>query len=166
MAAKHSRTKPDDHNSGIILKLFDESVALFHQLRGLAERVHKFGRLTAGKRGILRGIDLIGPQTVPQMARARNVTRQHIQVMVNELMKEGLVKPAHNPAHKRSKLVQLTPAGSSYLLEITRREKVLLSSLDLGLQEGKLKQAVDVLRRVREALGGMEPALHADRRSD
>jgi hypothetical protein len=41
--------------------------------------------MTAGKRGVLKGLDRLGPQTVPQMARARPVSRQHIQTLVNRL---------------------------------------------------------------------------------
>jgi DNA-binding MarR family transcriptional regulator len=169
MAVKNGDAGNQGRYYGIMMRLFDESVSLFHQLKGVAERVHQRGRLTAGKRGILRGIHQLGPQTVPRMARARNVTRQHIQAMVNELIKEGLAEPAYNPAHKRSKLVQLTQAGNRYLDEISRREKALLSSLDLGLEEEDLQRAADVLSRIREALGRMDPnssPAHTDRHDE
>ena len=55
-----------------------ETVALFHRLRAVSEQIHQLGELSSGKHGILKGLGLFGPQTVPQMARARPVSRQYI----------------------------------------------------------------------------------------
>src|SRR5215813_8522065 len=60
-------------------EVFDEAVSLFHLLRALAARLHGQGEMTAARRGILRGLERLGPQSVPQLARARPVSRQHIQ---------------------------------------------------------------------------------------
>ena len=49
-----------------------------------------------------------GPMTVPQIAQHRRVSRQRIQVMVDEYVAEGHLAFAANPSHKRSKLVTLT----------------------------------------------------------
>src|SRR5262245_25632462 len=88
--------------------VIDQAVGLFHLLHALAAQLHGAGELTAGRRGVLRGLDRLGPQTVPQMARARPVSRQYIQMLVNELESEGLVELVENAAHKRSRLVRLT----------------------------------------------------------
>src|SRR6516225_5867561 len=84
--------------------------------------LHGGGELAAGKRGILKGIEIRGPQTVPQMARARPVSRQHIRASMEPLLAEGLVQYVDNPHHKRSKLVDLTPKGAARLEAINRRE--------------------------------------------
>jgi len=57
--------------------------------------------LSAARRGVLRSLARLGPQTVPQMAGARPVSRQHIQTIVNALAADGLVETIDNPAHKR-----------------------------------------------------------------
>ena len=93
--------------------VFAETVALFHRLRAVAEQVHGQGETSAGRRGILKSLDRLGSQTAPQMARARHVSRQHIQILVNQLAKEGLVDFIDNPAHKRSSLVHLTRKGKN-----------------------------------------------------
>jgi len=43
-------------------------------------------------RAVLEGLDRSGPRTVPAMARARLVTRQHIQTILNELLERKLVE--------------------------------------------------------------------------
>jgi DNA-binding MarR family transcriptional regulator len=130
--------------------LFDETVALFHRLRAAAEQVHGQGELSAARRGVLRSLDRLGPQTVPQLARARPVSRQHIQMLVNQLAAEGHVELADNPAHQRSRLVRLTRQGKSLVEAMNHREQKLLAGLETGIPDGKLRAAATVLRAVRQ----------------
>ena len=132
--------------------VFDQTVSLFHLLRALAEQVHEHGELTSGLRGILRGLDQLGPQTVPQMARARPVSRQHIQLLVNQLEADGLVELVENIAHKRSRLVRLTPKGKAYLEAMYRREYDVYATLALDVPEEALRGAADVLHSLHDAL--------------
>lgn len=141
-----------------------ETVSLFHRLRVVAEQVHHAGELTAGKLGILAGLDRFGPQTVPQMARARPVSRQYIQTLADGLADEGHVEFVDNPAHKRSRLVRLTPQGKRFLDAAMRRQAKLLSRLKIGVPEKDLRAVASVLSllraffesaRWREALKGV-----------
>jgi DNA-binding MarR family transcriptional regulator len=132
--------------------LVAETIALFHRLRAAAEQVHRQGKLSGARRGVLRGLERLGPQTVPQMARARPVSRQHIQMLVNGLEAEGLVELANNPAHKRSRLVRLTARGRHLVDAMDRRERALLARFPVGMSESRLRGAASVLRFVREAL--------------
>ncbi|MFQ5961445.1 MAG: MarR family winged helix-turn-helix transcriptional regulator [Candidatus Methylomirabilales bacterium] len=126
-----------------------ETVSLFHRLRAVAEQVHLQGDLSAGKLGVLRGLDLSGPQTVPQMARARPVSRQYIQALVDQLAGEGYVESIENPGHKRSRLVRLTPQGKVFLDAAMRRQAKVFSRLKTGIPEKDLRTAASVLRAVR-----------------
>ena len=83
-------SRRDDGKAAALAVLFDAAVALFHRLRATAGEVHGQGEPTAGRRGVLRDLSRLGPQTVPQMARRRPVSRQHIQLLVN-----GLVDTRH-----------------------------------------------------------------------
>jgi DNA-binding MarR family transcriptional regulator len=129
--------------------LINETVLIFHRLRIVAEQVHHHGEMTGGLRGVLRGLDKWGEQTVPQMARARAVSRQNIQTLVNQLVDEGLVELVPNPAHKRSPLARLTPRGKKAVDEMNRQEAKLLSKADLGVTENELLEAAETLRMVR-----------------
>jgi DNA-binding MarR family transcriptional regulator len=133
-------------------EVFDQTVSLFHLLRALAAQLHGQGEMTAGRRGILRGLDRLGPQTVPQMARARPVSRQHIQLEVNQLEVDGLVELIENVAHKRSRLVRLTPRGKAQLEAMERREADLYAELGPPIPEWELRATAAVLRELRETL--------------
>lgn len=134
--------------------LFDETVALFHRLRLTAERIHGQGEASAGRRGVLRSLSRGGAQTVPQLARARPVSRQHIQVLVNALLGDGLVELRQNPAHRRSRLVALTRKGALLLAAMEEREGRLLSRLAVPASARELDAAAAVLRKVRASLEG------------
>jgi DNA-binding MarR family transcriptional regulator len=66
--------------------LINETVALFYRLRVVAEQIHRQGETSGPKRGLLKSLDRFGPQTVPQLARSRPVSRQYIQSIVNQLL--------------------------------------------------------------------------------
>jgi DNA-binding MarR family transcriptional regulator len=139
-----------------LASILGETVALFHRLRVVTEQIHRQGEVTSGKRGILGSLDSSGPQTVPQMARARPVSRQYIQTLVNELAAEGYVEFKENPAHKRSPLVRLTPKGKELFHAMLQREVKVISRLKLGIPEKELQTAASVLRAVREMFESKE----------
>jgi len=132
--------------------LIDETVALFHRLRAVAAAVHGEGELSAARRGVLTSLVKLGPQTVPQMAAVRPVSRQHIQTIVDSLAADGLVETVDNPAHKRSVLVRLTARGRTAVRDIARRESALLASLDVGVSAVEIDRAAAVLKRFRTRL--------------
>ena len=133
-------------------ELIDETVLLFRRLRSVAEALHGDGALSGGRRNVLRELKRSGPQTVPQLARSRAVTRQHVQALVNPLEEQGYVEFIDNPAHRRSRFVGLTGSGEEHLDEIQRREAGLLSALNIGASTERVERAVQVMRLVREAL--------------
>lgn len=132
--------------------LIDETVALFHRLRAVAAAVHGEGELSAARRGVLTSLVKLGPQTVPQMAAVRPVSRQHIQTIVDSLAADGLVETIDNPAHKRSVLVRLTARGRTAVRDIARRESALLTSLDVGVSAAEIDRATAVLNKFRTRL--------------
>ena len=129
--------------------MINETVSLFHRLRIVADQIHHRGEMTGALRSILRSLDKLGEQTVPQMARARAVSRQHVQTLVNQLIVERLVELAPNPAHKRSPLARLTPLGQKTVDAMNRNEAGLLSKADLDVTDKDLRQAAETLRTVR-----------------
>jgi DNA-binding MarR family transcriptional regulator len=134
--------------------IIDEVVGLFHLLRALAEQLHGGDELTAGRRGVLRSLDRLGAQTVPQLARARPVSRQHIQMLVHQLEADRLVELRPNAAHKRSRLVALTATGKAFLEAMYRREAKFYTTLDLAASPEALRSTSEILHAVRETLMG------------
>jgi len=145
-----SRTKGDGSRAeSPVNSLVNETVLLFHRLRIVADQIHHRGETTGPLRSILRGLDKLGEQTVPQMARARAVTRQHVQALVNQLVEERLVELISNPAHKRSPLARLTPLGKKTVDAMNHIEAGLLSKAGLGVSDRELLQTAETLRTVR-----------------
>jgi DNA-binding MarR family transcriptional regulator len=134
--------------------VIDETRALFHRLRLAAEQLHATERLPAGERAVLIELAAEGPRTVPDMAQARPVSRQHIQTLVNALMKRGLVRLIENPRHQRSKLVELTRVGSALAKTVRSREEKTLAQLGRELDSAELEQAAETLGHVRELFAG------------
>lgn len=136
--------------------LLDEVRLLFHCAVQTGERLHAGESVTLGMRGVLEFLQRNGPAAVPEIARRRLVTRQHIQTLVNALLKRKLVALEPNPAHRRSPLVSLTADGSRAIDRMRRREARLYARTDLGMQRGDIERAAATLARVRVALGGAE----------
>src|SRR6266508_5054382 len=105
-----------------IAELLDEVRLLFHQAAEVAEELHAGEPITVSMRAVLELLRRDGPATVPEMARRRHVSRQHVQNLVNALHAQGLVGEEHNPAHQRSPLQTLTPDGARMIRRITDRE--------------------------------------------
>lgn len=141
-----------DDKADVVESLYDvmySARALMHRLRFAVAQMHGGGELAAGERGVLMSLDELGPQTVPQLARARPVSRQHIQMLVNPLLHEGYVRLADNPAHKRSKLVQLTSKGRRAVRQMKVREARVFGALDIRLQPRAMRRAARTLDAVR-----------------
>ncbi|MBK6518081.1 MAG: winged helix-turn-helix transcriptional regulator [Polyangiaceae bacterium] len=106
--------------------MVDETIALFHRLRWVAEQI--YGPLTARR--------LLAPslgQTVPTLARARGVTRQNVQPVVDQLVREGLATLEDNPEHALSRLVCITSAGAALVTEMDDVDAHVLELVGAGL---------------------------------
>ena len=134
-----------------ISAVIDATRALFHRLKAAADEVHRVAGVTAGPRGVLQDLYQNGPRTVPGMARARPVSRQHIQVLVNGLLERGEVELLRNPAHARSKLVALTDEGRASFDAIRHREAGVLEKLPVEAGADELGKAANVLRELKAA---------------
>ena len=133
-------------------KVFSEVQSLFHRMGAAVAQIHDQGELTGGRRGVMRDIYRLGPRTVPQMARARPVSRQHIQQQVDILLERKLVRREPNPAHKRSPLIALTDAGRALIQNMRAEELHALSRLQAGTSDSAMRDATQVLAAWKEAL--------------
>jgi DNA-binding MarR family transcriptional regulator len=132
--------------------LLNEVRMLWHLLLAVGQELHAEESITLGMRAVLEQLAWEGPATVPAIARARYVTRQHIQVLVNGLLDQELVELQDNPAHKRSPLVCLTREGERTIKRMKGRERPVLAK-NYGVSGADLERAAEVLRAVRGGLG-------------
>ncbi len=128
-----------------LLALMLEAISGSHKLRAWGARLGAVTPWGGGIWGLLRSLRLEGPQTVPQAARARPVARQHIQRIANDAEKEGLLEFVDNPAHRRSKLMRLTPQGEAFVDELNAKIREAAEELATGMDAEDLRKARAVL---------------------
>jgi DNA-binding MarR family transcriptional regulator len=125
---------------------------LHHQLVRVAAELHADEEITVAHRAILEFLNREGATPVPAIARARGVTRQHIQVAVDALAAGGHVVLVDNPAHRRSRLVELTESGAATIARMQAREAAVIDDLDIDLTGAQADALVRGLRDIRLAL--------------
>ena len=150
MRARAPRRLRKKHERGELRAVVDETVALNHRLQWVAERLYGDDGRKATRRGLLRGLVRYGPQTVPELARARSVTRQNVQPVVAALLADGLVRLVDNPAHARSRRVMATPRGAELVRTWDETDARVLAAVGLGLSRRDLELTAQTLRAVRE----------------
>ena len=127
---------------------------LFREIHRLSARLKNLdfapgeNPLLLAARAVLQLLRDGGPQTVPALARARNTTRQNVQIIVDRLKALGCVNIMANPKHKRSSLVVLTDKGRAVLATSEGHEGRTLEALAARLSPDEAVQAVEILHRV------------------
>lgn len=92
-----------------------------------------------------------GAQTVLQIARYRYVPQQSVQKLANKMLKDGAIELVNNPAHKRSKLLRLTPKGEAVFAQLS--DLITVLSGTLAEQEDAVQlQKVVVVKHLHEQL--------------
>lgn len=117
----------------------------FNLLRALGDDLHRDLKVTAAMRAVMETLAEDGEQTVPQIARTKAVSRQHIQVNVDALLRKDLVILRDNPNHLRSPFVALTPQGRRTFTAMRHREAELLERFAKEFLLEQLEQASGTL---------------------
>ena len=135
-----------------LLELMFATARTFFRMRAAGAKTGAVTPWGGGLFGLLHGLANGGPQTVPQMARARPVSRQRIQKLVDEMAADGLLTFADNPAHKRSKLVCLTPKGEAAYGEMRTALLSLCEKFVADLDADDVRTAKTVLNSLSKKL--------------
>jgi DNA-binding MarR family transcriptional regulator len=131
-----------------IADLVLEVAHFFFRLRAVGQKTGLITNWGAGTFGFMRSLALIGPLTVPQIAKMRPTSRQRMQRLADELAAEGLVEFAANPRHRRSKLVRLTRKGHARYRELSARLLEIASTMGAALSEADIHKTTDIVRRL------------------
>jgi DNA-binding MarR family transcriptional regulator len=149
MRSRSPRKLRHRHQRGDLRAVVDETVALFHRLRWVAEQIYGDEGRSTTRRGLLRGLVRYGPRTVPALARTRSVTRQHVQSVVNVLLAEGMVELCDNPRHARSRIVRATAAGEVLVRRLDEIDARVLAAAAGDIPVADLRITVATLARMR-----------------
>ena len=118
--------------------------------------------LTSARWQVLGAIGLSDlPLSAPRIAAAMGISRQGAQKQIHRLVKEGLLNPFANPAHKRSPRYGLTEHGVQLVVELETTQADWVNELAAAIPAQDLEIARCVLERLTERL-----MLSAERRLD
>lgn len=98
------------------------------------------------------------PATVSDIARRLRLARQSVQRIADLLVADGLCSYQDNPHHQRAKLLELTAAGQSALLEIDGAQREWCDRLGAAIGEDTLRQTAASLQLVIDVVEQADPA--------
>jgi DNA-binding MarR family transcriptional regulator len=132
----------------MIADLMLEVAQFFFRIRAVGQRTGLITSWGGGAFGFMRSLALIGPLTVPQIARMRPTSRQRMQRLADELAAEGLVEFIDNPRHRRSNLVRLTRKGDTRYRDLSARFLGIASTMGAELREADIRRTTEIVRRL------------------
>lgn len=135
-----------------LYRVFGEVRTCFNRLKSLAEQLHSDLGINPSMRAVMEALAAHGAQTVPDIARQKGVSRQHIQNIMNSLGDAGFAELIDNPAHKRSPLFALTGKGEAVFTEIRERETEPLRAIAKRISPGALDEARKLLGELNRQL--------------
>ena len=121
---------------------------LFRVMGSVADDYLKDDQLTAAHRAVMEFLYPDERLSVPAIAGKYQVSRQHVQVIVNELRATGLLEALPNPQHKRSALMRLSELGRATFAEIRRNESALIEKAFAELDENDINTTRRSLRKL------------------
>src|SRR5215472_15299306 len=148
-----------DSKAEAIAELMLEVAQCFFRIRAVGQRTGLITSWGGGAFGFMRSLAVIGPLTVPQIARMRPTSRQRMQRLADELAAEGLIKFIANPKHQRSKLVQLTPKGEARYRKLNTRFLVIASTMGVALSEAEIRKSTEIVRQLSDEVKGRSEQL-------
>jgi DNA-binding MarR family transcriptional regulator len=141
----------------------DAFTAVLGQVIGLTRRFTTAGEALARPAGQTLARWLVletiqdRPATVAQIARTLHLARQGVQRLADVLVRDGLAAYEDNPAHRRAKLLRMTPLGRSTLRRIQAAQAAWADAVGAEVGEEDLRQAGILLDRVLRVVGGHAP---------
>jgi len=143
--------KPLQASAENVLDLSVAVIEFYFRVEALTEATAGFAT-AGGEWGMLRMLVKDGPQTVPDMARSRPVSRQHCQTTANALEAQGLVEFIDNPKHKTSKLVRATKKGRDRFQSMRKQFLSAAGVYAPLFTASEVTAATDVCRRARDMI--------------
>ncbi len=137
-----------------VTELMLEVAQCFFRIRALGQKTGLITSWGGGAFGFMRSLALLGPLTIPQIARMRPTSRQRMQRLADELAADGLVTFIDNPQHLRSKLVKLTPKGETQYGEMNAELLAIAATLVAPLGEAEIRRTTEIVRQLSDDVKG------------
>lgn len=113
--------------------------------------------LTAARWQVM-GVIVEQPATVADVARRLSQTRQGVQRLADELVRDGLAAYGPNPRHVRAKLLAATPQGAARYRALMGEQAKWVNELSANLRRDDIGAARRLLATLSAALEPRSPA--------
>ena len=147
--ARAQRDNPDDQFE-FVLHTVSRSLA-----RAYNEAFRKLG-FSQSHAGVLMQVDWADAHTQTEIARRMGIQKAAAGALIIELEERGLLRRERSAKDGRSIEVTLTASGRRQVKRINDFVAFLGPHLRKGIDEGEMRQALDVLRRVRANVEAMD----------
>jgi len=125
---------------------------LFRAMGARADDYLADAGISAADRAVMEFLYPEHELSVPEIARSYDVSRQHVQVTVNQLTGRGLLRSSENPNHKRSRLFRLSRLGRDSFEEIRRNESAVIENLFADISDDALAATEETLANLLKKL--------------
>ncbi len=136
----------------VLAELLKEIRINYQLLKKGVEFVHKGSDLSVGVRGVIEILNDQGGMTVPHLAKIRHLSRQSVQVMVDQMIKSGWVVTKSNPFHKKSMIIELTDEGRKAYKNMQEQEVKHMRKLEIDVPQKKLEEALKLMGHINEKI--------------
>ncbi|WP_316205403.1 helix-turn-helix domain-containing protein [Bradyrhizobium sp. SZCCHNS3004] len=109
--------------------------------------------LTAARWQVMGVIIIQEPATVADVARRLSQTRQGVQRLADEMVRDGLAAYSPNPRHARAKLLAPTSQGSASYRKLMKEQAKWMEALSANMQLKDIAAARVLLATLNSALG-------------
>jgi len=141
------RTSAGDALSGVAIRV----IQLYGPIVAAGDELARPVGQSSARWQVLAGIEH-GPTTVARIARQLGLARQSVQRVADLIVADGLAVYEDNPAHRRAKLLWITPAGTDALAAIQAAQRSWANKLGEEVGEAGLRQAAQTLDTLLAAL--------------
>jgi|SRR6516164_9347362 DNA-binding MarR family transcriptional regulator len=135
-----------------IADLILDVAQFFFRIRAFGQKTGFMTSWGAGAFGFIRSLALLGPLTIPEIAKMRPTSRQRMQRLADELAAEGLVEFVDNPRHRRSKLVRLTRKGNRHYHRLNVQLLAIASTMGADLIEADIRKSIEIVRQLSDEM--------------
>ena len=141
-----------DSRGEAIADLILDVAQFFFRIRAFGQKTGFMTSWGAGAFGFIRSLALLGPLTIPEIAKMRPTSRQRMQRLADELAAEGLVEFVDNPRHRRSKLVRLTRKGNRHYHRLNVQLLAIASTMGADLIEADIRKSIEIVRQLSDEM--------------
>ena len=145
-------TRHYGRKADIALRMWVKLVRAFATLNRLsAEDIRSYG-VTPAQFGVLEALGHLGPMSLGELARKMLISCGNTTVIVDNLEKDGFLERTQHPDDRRVKVVQLTPKGRKFFLEIFPKHAAAMSEFVAVLGEQDQERLGALLKKLGLAL--------------